>query len=141
VIETNPSIFGPVFLMLTLTLIVWVYMYAKRIPFIVRSKLDDAQMTPLAFTQLSPPSVANPSDNLKNLFEMPVLFYFLCLYLFVTNSVDNLFLYSAWGFVCLRILHSLMHCSLNIVIVRFWLYFLSCMCFFFMVGRAILQYL
>ena len=91
----NPSIFGPVFSMLTLTLVVWVYMYAKRIPFILRSKLDHAQMSPFEFMRRSPPSVSNPSDNLKNLFEIPVLFYILCLYPFVTHSVDNLFLYGA----------------------------------------------
>jgi hypothetical protein len=33
-------------------------------------------------------AVSNPSDNLKNLFEIPVLFYALALYLFITNQVD-----------------------------------------------------
>jgi hypothetical protein len=137
---TSP-ILGPVFAMLVLTIVVWVYMYARRIPFIVQSELTDDQMTPLGFMQISPPGVSNPSDNLKNLFEMPVLFYILCIYLFVTQQVDSLYVYSAWIFVGFRVLHSLMHCTRNIVIVRFWLYLLSCLTLFFMSGRAIFAYL
>lgn len=130
------DIFLPVFTMLLLTLVVWVYMYARRIPFIINANLSDEQMTPLAFMQLTPPAVANPSDNLKNLFEIPVLFYFLCLYLFVTQQVDSFYVTAAWIFTFFRILHSAMHCTRNIVIVRFWLYFVSCVAFFTMLIRA-----
>ena len=135
------DIFVPVFVMLTLTVLVWVYMYAKRIPFIMQAELTDEQMTPLGFMQLTPPEVANPSDNLKNLFEIPVLFYFLCLYLFVTAQVDSFYTTCAWVFTFFRILHSLMHCTRNIVIVRFWLYLISCLAFFTMLGRAALALL
>jgi hypothetical protein len=34
-------------------------------------------LTPAKLAELSPPAVANPSDNLKNLFELPVIFYAL----------------------------------------------------------------
>ena len=51
-----------------LTMIVWIYMYARRIPFIMRSKITPEQLTPSELARLSPPEVANPSDNLKNLF-------------------------------------------------------------------------
>jgi len=44
---------------------------------------------PGALAQRSPAAVSNPSDNLKNLFEIPVLFYALALYLFVTGQVDE----------------------------------------------------
>ncbi len=130
------DIFEPVFVMLALTVIVWIYMYAKRIPFIMQQQLTDEQMTPLGFMQLTPPDVANPSDNLKNLFEVPVLFYFLCLYLYTTQQVDAFYLTCAWLFTFFRILHSVMHCTRNIVIVRFWLNLISCLAFFTMLGRA-----
>jgi hypothetical protein len=51
---------------------------------------------PGALAQLSPPEVSNPSDNLKNLFEHPVLLYVLALYLFVTNQVDAAYVSAAW---------------------------------------------
>jgi hypothetical protein len=50
-------------------------MYGRRLPFIIRSKLSPQQLTPLELARLSPAQMANPSDNLKNLFELPTLFY------------------------------------------------------------------
>jgi hypothetical protein len=129
-------IFGPFLALMVLTLVVWVYMYARRIPFITRSKLTPAQLTPLELARLSPPAVSTPSDNLKNLFEVPTLFYALCLYLFVTQRVDATYLVGAWIFVLFRVLHSLVHCTVNIVILRFWLYAISAVAFWFMVLRA-----
>ena len=43
---------------------------------------------------------------------------------------------AAWVFVAFRALHSLMHCTANIIIVRFWLYALSTLALWFMLGRA-----
>jgi hypothetical protein len=81
------DIFAPFIGVMLLTLVVWFYMYARRLPFIMRSNLAPQQLTPLAFAQLSPPHVANPSDNLKNLFELPTIFYAVVLYLHATQQV------------------------------------------------------
>lgn len=129
-------IFGPFFGMMLLTLVVLLYMYARRIPFIRSLKLQLQQMTPSEFARLSPPAVSNPSDNLKNLFEVPVIFYALALYLFVVQQVDTLYLVAAWGFVVLRALHSAVHCTINIVMLRFGLYALSVACVAFILLRA-----
>lgn len=129
-------IFGPFLALMVLTLVVWLYMYARRIPFIIKSKMKAAQLTPLELARLSPAAVSNPSDNLKNLFEVPTMFYALCLYLFVTQRVDFTYLVGAWIFVLFRMLHSLVHCTVNIVILRFWLYAASTAAFWFMTLRA-----
>ena len=134
------SIFGPMLGMFLLTILVWVYMYAKRIPWITKSDLSNEEMTPLHFMQNTPPDVANPSDNLKNLFEIPLVFYALCLYLYVTHQVDQIHVICAWTFFCFRTLHSIMHCTANVVIVRFWLYAISSLALFIMVIRAIAAY-
>jgi hypothetical protein len=131
-------IFAPFLSMMILTLAVWLYMYSRRIPFIIRSKLNPDQMTPLEFARLSPPAVANPSDNLKNLFEIPTLFYALILYLFVTHRVDSVYLVAAWVFVGFRVFHSIVHCTFNIVVLRFWLYAISTITLWLMVGRAVI---
>ena len=120
------TIFDPFFAMILLTFVVWVYMYSKRIPFIRSGVLTPEQLTnPHAFVAASPPAVSNPSDNLKNLFEMPVLFYALVSYVYVTDQVDATHLVAAWIFVVFRALHSLVHCTFNLVILRFWLYFVA----------------
>jgi hypothetical protein len=132
------SIFMPFFATMALTFLVWLYMYARRIPFITGSKLTPGQLTPLELARLSPPAVANPSDNLKNLFEIPTLFYALVLYLFVTRRVNEFYLDAAWVFVAFRALHSLVHCTVNIVVLRFWLYAISTLALWAMVGRAVM---
>ena len=134
------AIFGPLFAMLALTLVVWVYMYARRIPFIRGHDFGDRPITPEELARVSPPAVANPSDNLKNLFEMPVLFYALCFYLFAVGTVDPLYLAAAWLFVAFRVLHSAVHCTANIILWRFGLYLVSSCALWFMVVRAGLDY-
>ena len=132
---TDP-IFAPFFSMILLTLVVWVYMYARRIPFIRRSGLRDDQLTPMELARISPAAVANPSDNLKNLFETPTIFYVLVLYLHVTQSVDTVYLAAAWVFVAFRALHSLVHCTFNLILLRFSLYAISTVALWFIAVRA-----
>lgn len=132
-------IFRPFLALMLLTLAVWIYMYARRIPFILINKLAPNQLTKAELTRLSPPAVSQPSDNLKNLFELPVVFYALLLLLYVTERVDQVYLVAAWMFVVFRFLHSTMHCTLNIVIVRFWLYALGALSLWFMLLRACWQ--
>jgi hypothetical protein len=135
------SIFGPVFATVFLTFLVWVYLYVQRIGFLRRSKIDPRDMVPGALAKISPPEVVNPSDNLKNLFEIPVIFYALALYLFVVNQVDFVYVTAAWIFVVFRVFHSAVHCTVNIVILRFYLYLVSTLAVWFIAGRAALHYL
>jgi hypothetical protein len=135
------AIFGPFFATMLLTLVVWVYMYIRRISFIRANNLSPGDLSvPGALAQLSPAAVSNPSDNLKNLFEVPVLFYALALYLFVTNRVDATYVNAAWVFVAFRALHSAVHCTFNLVMLRFYLYLVSTLAVWFMFGRAALGY-
>ena len=135
---TDP-IFAPFFTMILLTMVVWVYMYARRIPFIRRSGLRDDQLTPAELARISPPAVATPSDNLKNLFETPTIFYALVLYLHVTQSVDTVYLVAAWVFVAFRALHTLVHCTFNLILLRFSLYAISTLAVWFIAVRAALR--
>lgn len=129
-------IFQPFVATMILTLAVWVYMYARRLTFIFSSGLAPKQMTPLELARLSPPQVSTPSDNLKNLFELPTVFYAIVLYLFATNQVDAAFVNAAWGFFLFRALHSAVHCTFNLIPLRFVLYVLSAGALWFMVIRA-----
>src|SRR3977135_63879 len=131
-------IFRPFCATMVLTLVVWVYMYGRRLPFIFSSSLDPKQMTPLELARLSPPQVSNPSDNLKNLFELPTVFYVVVLYIYVTNQVDRAYLWAAWGFFLFRALHSAVHCTFNFIPLRFALYVISAGALWFIVLRAAL---
>ena len=129
-------IFQPFLATMILTLLVWVYMYGRRLRFIFSSGLDPKQMTPLELARLSPPQVSTPSDNLKNLFELPTVFYAIVLYIYVTHQVDAPFVVAAWGFFLFRALHSVVHCTFNFIPLRFVLYVISAGALWFMVFRA-----
>jgi len=139
---SQTAIFGPVFAMLLLTAAVWLFMYVRRIRFITSSGLTPEELAiPGKLAEVSPAAVSNPSDNLKNLFEIPVLFYVLALLLFVTRQVDTAYLAAAWLFVGFRVLHSIVHCTINLVMLRFYLYLSSTLALGFIAARAALAYL
>lgn len=136
------AIFGPFFATVFLTFVVWTYMYVRRIHFIKKNDIGPQEMAvPGALAQLSPPEVNNPSDNFKNLFEIPVLFYALALYLFATGQVDAVFVAAAWIFAAFRVLHSAVHCTVNVVMLRFYMYLASTLAVWFIAARAALQFL
>jgi hypothetical protein len=130
------AIFQPFLATMLLTMVVWVYMYARRLPFIFANGLEPKQMTPSELARLSPPQVSNPSDNLKNLFELPTVFYAIVLFLFMTDQVDSVHVGAAWGFFLFRALHSVVHCTFNFIPLRFVLYVISAATLWFMVVRA-----
>ncbi|MBY0270661.1 MAG: MAPEG family protein [Burkholderiales bacterium] len=129
-------IFQPFIATMLLTLVVWLYMYGRRLRFIFSSGLDPKQMTPLELARLSPPQVSTPSDNLKNLLELPTIFYAVVLHIYVTHQVDAAFVGAAWGFFLFRALHSVVHCTFNFIPLRFVLYVISACALWFMVLKA-----
>jgi hypothetical protein len=62
-----------------------------------------------------PTHVNNASDNFKNQFEVPVLFYALCVFFVVTDGVTQTVLISAWVFVVARLLHALIQLTKNVI--------------------------
>jgi hypothetical protein len=131
------DIFQPFFAMMLLTLVVWIHMYVIRTRFLVANRVDLRKVnTPEKAAQVIPEAVALPAHNLKNLFELPIVFYAVCLFLFVTDSVDRLHLIAAWWFVAFRVLHSVIHCTKNVVIWRFASYVVSAAGVWLMVIRS-----
>ena len=65
------------------------------------------------------------ADNFKNLFEFPVLFYALAILLIHMNNYRPMYLTLMWAFVVARYVHSLIHCSYNKVLHRFYAFVTS----------------
>lgn len=137
---SQTDIFAPFFVLMLLTIVVWFVMYARRIPLSIRSGLHPNKLTPQELARISPPKVSNPSDNLKNLFELPVIFYAMSIYLYVTGQVDSFYLSLAWAFAGLRVAHSIVHCTFNTVLLRFGIYVVSALALWAIVLRAFVQY-
>ena len=133
---SNEQILLPMLGMMVLTAVVWFVLYAKRIPAMRRAgKPTQAYTTPDKGAAFLPEEVSYPANNLRNLFELPVLFYALCLYLYVTSSAGSADVIAAWLFLVFRIVHSAIHCTVNIVIMRFAAYSAAALALWFMLGR------
>ena len=67
-------------------------------------------------------AVSLPNRNFMNLLELPMLFYVVCIALYVTLSVDAYALALAWLYFALRVAHSLVHLTYNNVFHRLGVY-------------------
>lgn len=115
----------PVLAMAALTFLVWAAMYVTRIGEMHRKKIDAQRLDNRAHAQALLTESSVVADNLKNLFEMPVLFYTAALLSMVLMIQDPLLVQLSWGFVILRAVHSLVHCTYNRVMHRFLAYLAS----------------
>ena len=66
-----------------------------------------------------PDYVLMVSNNIRNQFQVPVLFYVLCLVFYSINAVSTTVIYLAWAFVISRAVHAYVHMSSNFVPARF----------------------
>lgn len=57
----------------------------------------------------------NRSDNFTNQFELPVIFYALCLLFIVSGAVNSAVIIAAWVFVLSRILHTIIQTTNNVI--------------------------
>ena len=60
----------------------------------------------------------NAQRNLANLFEFPILFYAVCICIYMTGNVDEYFITLAYWFFYLRVIHSIYHIFFNQLIIN-----------------------
>ena len=130
----------PFFGMMLLTILVWFNMYLRRLAFVMGQGIPAQELnTPEKLHQLLPEQINAPSNNLKNLFELPVLFYGACLYQFIQGEASGFVIVCAYVFWIFRTLHSIIHCTFNRVILRFAVYIISSLALFCMVLALLLE--
>ena len=117
----------PAFLMVLLTSIVWLWMIVVRIQAMKTVKLHPEKMKSQAAKTMLPEEANIPAENFANQFEVPVLFYALIAFIYITESVSNAYLIGLFLYVALRLLHSFIALTYNRVIHRFISYLLSCL--------------
>lgn len=126
----------PVIALMLLTMVVWLYMYYLRISYTLKNNINAQDLSsPEQCNVVLPDFINQPSNNLKNLFEAPIIFYVICICITITNNVNDSFVYLAWAYVLLRIAHSLIHCTFNNVMSRFYAYFISSIVMWVMVCK------
>ncbi|NJR20363.1 MAG: MAPEG family protein [Hyphomonadaceae bacterium] len=115
----------PILTLIAWTLIMWVWMYATRLPAMNKAGIaPQAAATPGSLSIL-PQSVRQIADNYNHLHEQPTLFYALALTAHVGNLAEGVSIWLAWGYVGLRVLHSLVQATVNLVVLRFAVFALA----------------
>ena len=117
---------GPTLALIAWTMVMWLWMYAVRLPALNASGLkpDDARNTK-ALDEILPPKSQWPAHNYNHLHEAPTLFYAVAIVLAIIGAGDGFNTQLAWAYVGLRVAHSIVQATNNRVIVRFALFALS----------------
>ena len=137
------DIFEPLVALAAWTMIVWIWMYATRLPAMARAGIDGKTMVGSTGRSLRDDLVAKGeekaswvADNYNHLHEAPTIFYAVAIVLGLVGQGDGLNATIAWAYVGLRIAHSLAQILSNRVLVRFALFALSSIALLMLVVHA-----
>jgi hypothetical protein len=119
------SILTPILALILWTFVIWFWMYATRIPAMRAAGIDAAKIKRKEDLAPLPFKVSQIADNYNHLHEQPTVFYALAVYSHLVGMADPLNIGLAWTYVGLRVLHSLIQCTINFVPLRFMVFSLS----------------
>ncbi len=127
---TGMAILGPVVALAAWTMVMWLWMYATRIPAIGRLPKtgkagEDRGWTGAMLEDLLPREVQWKAHNFNHLHEAPTVFYAIALTLALIGAGDGVNATLGWAYVGLRVVHSVWQATVNSVMPRFVLFTLS----------------
>ena len=119
----STTMLQPVIVLVLWSLVMMAWLYATRIPAMQAAKVPlDPNLTPADLASKVPAQVRWKADNYNHLMEQPTIFYATALALAVAGQGDGLNAWLAWGYVGLRIVHSLVQATVNVIMVRFFIF-------------------
>ena len=134
---SNAPILQPVVLLAAWSMLIWVWMLVTRVSSMQAQQIKlDPKVPPKDLTLSLPAKVRWIADNYNHLMEQPTVFYAAALVLALAAPVDRVGLISAWAYVGLRILHSLIQTTVNHIPTRFLLFILSSLALVVLVYRT-----
>ncbi len=122
------DILKPAVLLMAWTMVMWLWMYATRIPAMGKAKVDVDRLVndpEVTLDRTLPPPVQWKAHNYNHLHEAPTVFYAVAIVLAILGQGDGLNAQLAWAYLGLRVLHSLVQATVNKVMVRFVVFVLS----------------
>lgn len=130
----------PVLALVLWTLVMWVWMYALRLPAFAKYNInpEDARH-PGTYSDKLPAHVRSAADNYNHLHEQPTIFYALMVFIALTGGADSLALMVAWAYVGIRVVHSFVQVVIGTVALRFLAFTAGTFCLFFLAGREALR--
>jgi hypothetical protein len=119
------SVLTPILALIVWSLVVWVWMYATRLPAMTAAKIDPQSARFPGSLDSLPDAVRQVANNYNHLMEQPTIFYALAAYTYLAGHERPLTSVFAWSYVGLRVAHSLVQGTINIVPLRFLIFCLS----------------
>ncbi|HKE96140.1 MAG TPA: MAPEG family protein [Povalibacter sp.] len=138
---TVPNIMTPVLALIVWTFVIWFWMYATRLPAMRAAHIDPRRIKRKADIDALPVAVQQVADNFNHLHEQPTVFYALAIYSHLVGVADGLNVGLAWTYVALRMLHSLIQCTVNFVPVRFLVFVTSTIVLIIIAARNVIALL
>lgn len=127
---------APILALMTLTAVVCIILYIHRLGYIKANRIHpDEFKTPEGKAKLQGPKNW-AAENYNHLFEMPVLFYGVCMLFVITGKGDATALSLAWTYVSLRVLHSAIQIAYNKIMHRFLVFIISSAVMFALIIKA-----
>jgi hypothetical protein len=137
----NSPILAPAAVLVLWSLIMLFWMAGTRLPALSKIGIDLAKAAPGGRGQdidpQMPPSIAWKSHNYTHLMEQPTIFYATVGILAISGAGSGLNATLAWGYVGLRIAHSIWQATVNKVPVRFALFIFSTLCLLVLAINAV----
>ena len=134
------DILQPVVALMIWTMIMWVWMYATRIPAMQKHPDIDANKlvgaTGASLRAMLPERVNWKADNYNHLHEQPTVFYAVGIVLAIIGAGDGIPALLAWIYVGLRVAHTIVQVTANRVMVRFVLFAISSIVLMALIGIA-----
>jgi hypothetical protein len=140
--QAIPEILGPVVALAAWTMVMWLWMYATRIPAMGRAGIDAKNLvgsTPQSLDAALEPKTQWVAHNYNHLHEAPTVFYAVALALALMGAGNGYAATVAWVYVGLRIAHSLVQATVNRVMIRFLLFTLSTLALITLIAVAALR--
>jgi hypothetical protein len=125
------EILKPVAVLIAWSLVMLVWMVAARLPAMKKAGIDINKAVggrPGALDGVVEDKAQWPAHNYIHLMEQPTLFYAAAIVIALTGTGNGTNAAIAWGYVILRIAHSLLQATVNIIRYRFLLFALSTLC-------------
>ncbi|TPG13823.1 MAPEG family protein [Sphingomonas koreensis] len=127
-LDPSLAILRPVVVLIAWTLVMLVWMLATRLPAMSAAGIDLGKLTGTKTGDADhalPPRAQWKAHNYNHLMEQPTLFYAVAIVLALIGQGGGINAAIGWGYVILRVLHSLVQALWNRVAARFALFFLS----------------
>ena len=136
-----PNIMTPVLALIVWTFVIWSWMYATRIPAIRAARLDVNKIKRKDDLDGLPIGVQQIADNYNHLHEQPTVFYALAIYSHLVGVADGVNVALAWLYVAIRIAHSIVQCTSNVVVVRFGIFTAATVVLMIIAARNVIAWL